>query len=240
MADAAVTHSNPLRFRRVLTLWDLLFYGIVIIQPTAPLPLFGVVDTVAKGHVATTILIGMVAMMLTAVSYGRMARVYPQAGSAYTYVGREINSHLGFLTGWCIAMDYVLNPTIATIWCSKAAMNIIPLPFAVWVVFFACLFTFMNLLGIRVAARTNIILTTGMSLVIVAFFITAVRYVVLQFGVGGLFSTLPFYDPETFSWPLVTTGTSIAVLTYMGFDSISTLSEDVVNPRRCWQPFCFA
>lgn len=220
------------QIRRVLTLRDLLLYGIIVIQPTAPLPAFGVVDTVAKGHVATTILIGMFAMVLTAVSYGRMANAHPTAGSAYAYVGRELSPHLGFLTGWSIVLDYLLSPTIGTIWCSKAAMNIAPLPYFVWVLFFALLFTLINLRGIRATARANLVLTIGMSAVLVAFFVTAVGYLTQHFGWASLLSTQPFYDPNTFSWPLVSTGTSIAVLTYMGFDSISTLSEDVENPRR--------
>lgn len=231
----SATPSSPAaapRLRRVLTLWDLVLYGIILIQPTAPMPLFGVVASVAKGHVVTTILIGMVAMMLTAVSYGRMARAYPSAGSAYTFVGREINPHLGFMTGWSMAMDYMLNPIICTIWCSKAAQNILPLPYIVWAMFFAVLFTGLNLRGIRATARTNTILAGGMSLVIVAFFITAIRYIVGSQGAGGLFSLQPFYDPATFSVPLVSTGTSIAVLTYIGFDGITTLAEDVKNPRR--------
>ena len=218
--------------RRVLSLKHLLLYGIVVIQPTAPLPSFGIVATVAQGHVATTILIGMFAMVLTAVSYGRMAVAYPRAGSAYTFVGGELHPNLGFLTGWSITLDYLLGPTIGTIWCSKAAMNALPLPFPVWVIFFASVFTWLNLRGIRTNARANAILTIGMSAVLVAFFITAVGYIVRLSGFAGLFSTQPFYDPATFSWPLLSTGTSIAVLTYMGFDSISTLSEDVENPKR--------
>ena len=96
------------------------------------MPVFGVVMQEARGHAVTTILIAMVAMLFTAVSYGRMARAYPSAGSAYTYVGREIHSGLGFVTGWSMAMDYMLNPLICTIWCSKAAMNIVPqLPYPV-------------------------------------------------------------------------------------------------------------
>ncbi|MCX6608985.1 MAG: APC family permease [Acidobacteria bacterium] len=218
--------------QRVLSLRDLLLYGIIVIQPTAPLGSFGVVAVVAHGHVSTTILIGMFAMVLTAVSYGRMANAHPHAGSAYTYVSRELNPHLGFLTGWSIALDYLLNPTIGTIWCAKAAMNLAPLPYVVWVVFFAALFTWLNLRGLKATARMNLFLTLGMSVVLVAFFITAIGYLMREAGLAGLFSTKPFYDPATFSWPLVSTGTSIAVLTYMGFDSISTLSEEVDNPRR--------
>ena len=86
--------ANGPGLRRALTLWDLVFYGIIIIQPTAPMPLFGVVSMEARGHVVTAILIAMVAMVFTAISYGRMARAYPSAGSAFTYVGREMSTDL--------------------------------------------------------------------------------------------------------------------------------------------------
>src|SRR5581483_12120973 len=104
--------AAPAKLRRTLKLWDLVFYGIVLIQPTAPMGIFGVVSEQARGHVVTTILIGMVAMLLTAFSYGWMARAYPSAGSAFTYVGQEIHPVLGYATSWSMVMDYVLNPLI--------------------------------------------------------------------------------------------------------------------------------
>jgi putrescine importer len=102
------------RLRRVLTLWDLIFYGIVLIMPIAPVPMFGVAQVLSQGHFVTTILIAMIAMMLTAVSYGRMATLYPAAGSAYTYVGRGLNPHLGFLARagpcfWITLIQPLLN-----------------------------------------------------------------------------------------------------------------------------------
>jgi putrescine importer len=225
----AQTTAAP-KLRRALGLWDLVFYGIVLIQPTAPMPLFGVVSQEARGHVATTVLIGMCAMLFTAMSYGRMARAYPSAGSAYTYVGRELHPSLGFLTGWGMAMDYMLNPIICTIWCSKAALNVFPeVPYAFWAVFFAGLFTAMNLRGIRATARTNEVLVGLMFLVVAYFFLAAIRYV---FHLPEVSFRKPFYDPETFSLGAVSTGASIAVLTYIGFDGISTLSEEARNPRR--------
>ena len=227
----AVAVGAP-RLRRALTLWDLIFYGIVLIQPVAPMGIFGVVSLEARGHVVTTILIGMGAMLLTAVSYGRMARVYPSAGSAFTYVGREVNVGLGYATGWSMVMDYVLNPIICTIWCSKAAMNIVPgIPYPAWVTLFACLFTALNLRGVKASARTNEILAVAMFIVLVLFLVSGVRYLLgLDLGRDALLT--PFYNPDTFSLPVVLTGASIASLTYIGFDGISTLSEEVENPRR--------
>ena len=221
------------KLKRALSLWDLAFIGIIIIQPTAPMPVFGVVSQEARGHVVTTILVAMVAMLFTAISYGRMARAYPSAGSAFTYVGREINPVLGYATGWSMAMDYMMNPIICTIWCSKAAMNIIPeIPFAVWAVSFALLFTVLNLRGIRASARMNEGLATAMGVVILIFFGAVIRYLLKSPPSGAVAFIRPFYDPRTFSPSLVLTGTSIAALTYIGFDGISTLSEEVENPRR--------
>ncbi len=225
-------HPPPGQLKRTLTLWDLIFYGLIVVQPTAPMPLFGVVSQVAKGHVVTTILIGMVAMMLTAVSYGRMARVYPSAGSAYAYVRGEFGSIAGYLVGWGILLDYLLNPIICTIWCSRAAINIIPLPYPVWAILFALGFTWLNLRGVESSAAINRWLAIAMSVVVAIMLCSMTRYL---FGLGPQhlgFFTKPFYDPATFSTSAVFTGTSIAALTYIGFDSISTLSEEAIDSKR--------
>lgn len=98
--------GTTVKLRRALTLWDLILYGVVVIQPTAPMPAFGMVSEKAHGHVVTAILIAMFALLFTAISYGRMARAYPSAGSAFTYVGQEIHPALGYVTGWGMVMDY--------------------------------------------------------------------------------------------------------------------------------------
>ncbi len=219
--------------KRALHLPALILYGIILIQPTAPMPLFGAAATLAKGHVVTTILIGMFAMLFTAISYGRMANVYPNAGSAYTYVSREIHPGMGYFIGWGMIFDYVMNPIICVIWVSKAAMNFVPeIPFGVYAVAFSILFTLMNLRGIEASARTNTVIATGLGVVIVLFLISAVRYLMIQPPQGFSEWTRPFYDPQTFSFSAISTGASLAVLTYIGFDGISTLSEEVHNPRK--------
>ena len=195
--------------------------------------IYGVVSNVAGGHVVTTILIAMVAMLFTAVSYGRMARVYPSAGSAYTYVGRELHPALGYIVGWSMLLDYLLNPLICVIWCSAAARNILPqVPYAAWAVAFALVFTALNLRGVRTSGRVNGLLALGMSLVVAVFLAYAIRYLAFVARPIGGDWLLPFYNPETFSASRVFRGTSVAVLTYIGFDGISTMSEEVENPRR--------
>src|ERR1700735_3803605 len=170
MAEAGTLQppGNAPHLKRSLKLWHLIVYGIIIIQPTAPMGIYGVVSNVAGGHVVTTILIAMVAMLFTAFSYGRMARVYPSAGSAYTYVDKEINPVLGYVVGWSMLMDYLLNPIICAIWCSAAAQNVLPsVPYAAWAVAFVLLFTLLNLRGVKASGRMNALLALGMSIVVV-------------------------------------------------------------------------
>ena len=230
MAEAVATEAP--RLRRALGLWDLVLYGIIVIQPVAPMSVYGVLMVRGHGHAVTTILIAMIAMLFTAISYGRMARAYPSAGSAFTYVGQEIHPSLGFVTGWSMAMDYMLNPLICIIWCSKAAMNFAPgIPYWAWTIFFFVLFTALNLRGVRASARTNAVLAAAMGVVIAIFFIVAARFIFGAAHPEGYF-TRPFYDPATFDLKIVLGGTSLAVLTYIGFDGISTLSEEAENPRK--------
>ena len=100
LADAtANTASGTPRLRRVLSLWDLVLYGVVAVTPSAPVTVFGLVSVRARGHTVDTILFAMLAMVLTAISYGRMAALYPAAGSAYTYVGRDSTRIWGFWPG---------------------------------------------------------------------------------------------------------------------------------------------
>ena len=156
------------RLKRVLTVKDLIFYGIILITPIAPLSVFGLSSKMSQGHVSTTIVIAMVAMMLTAFSYGRMAALYPSAGSAYTFVSRGLGPHLGFLAGWAMFLDYLVIPVVNTVIGTQALAEMVPVvPYTVWVILFVALITILNLRGIHTTARANIILLVVMTVVIV-------------------------------------------------------------------------
>jgi len=227
-----VTSSAP-RLRRTLTLWDLILYGVIVIQPVAPMSSFGALSDRGHGHVVTAILIAMVAMLFTGISYGRMARAYPSAGSAFTYVAQEFHPGVGYVTGWSMVMDYMLNPLICTVWCAQQAHEFAAaLPVWGWKIVFAAVFTWLNLRGIKTSARVNTGMAAVMSAVIVVVFIAAVRYIFGHPHNDPIFFTRPFYDPQTFTYGNLFGCTSTAVLTYIGFDGISTLSEEAENPRR--------
>jgi amino acid transporter len=231
---ASAQSGSPARLKKVLSLWDLIFYGMVLIQPTAGIPLFGVTQKLSNGYMVSTILVAMFAMMITAVSYGRMAAVYPSAGSAYTYVGRTLNPHLGFMVGWAMLLDYILQPLINVVWISAALHSryIPEIPFAVTALGATVFITALNLIGIRSSARANKLLLFAMCLVIALFFVLGIRFLYHHGQWAAIFSIAPFYTPSTFSMHRIWGATSFAALTYIGFDGITTLSEEVENPRR--------
>lgn len=233
METVSTAPSAP-QLKRVLSLWDLIFYGIVLIQPIAPVPLYGVAQKLSDGHFVTIILIALFAMLITAVSYGRMAALYPTAGSAYTYVGKGLNPHLGFLAGWAMILDYLLQPLINTVWISTALHErYVPMvPYIVWAAIIAGIMTLLNLAGVKASARSNKLLLAIMSVVVLLFVILAVRFLFGGQGWSGLFSMQPLYNPQTFNSHRILTATSFAALTYIGFDGVTTLAEDVENPKR--------
>jgi amino acid transporter len=234
METATAASSGVPRLRRTLTLWDLIFYGIVLIQPIAPVPLYGIAQKLSDGHFVTIILIVLVGMLITAVSYGRMGALYPQAGSAYTYVGKGLNPHLGFLAGWAMILDYLLQPLINTVWISTALHEryVQQVPFIVWALLIAGIMTVLNLIGVKASATANKVLLAVMSVVVVAFIVLALKYLYGGQGWAGLFSLQPLYDPKTFDLHKILKASSFAALTYIGFDGVTTLAEDVENPKR--------
>ena len=178
MGESSVPALAARPAKRLLSLWDLIFFGIVLIQPIAPVPLYGVAQQLSDGHFTLIILIAMVAIMITAVSYGRMAALFPSAGSAYTYVGKGLNPHLGFLAGWAMFLDYLLLPLINTVWISAAMHNVYTpkIPFVVWAAIIAGIITLLNLRGVRSSARANKILLAFMFTVVAFFIVLAVRF----------------------------------------------------------------
>jgi putrescine importer len=225
--------SPPPRLKRVLGLWDLIYYGIILISPIAAVPMFGEAQVLSRGHAVTTLLTSMVAMMATAVSFGRMATVYPSAGSVYTYTSRGFNPHIGFLLGWAMFLEYLFQPMQNSLYAALTIQRLLPhVPLALLSAASVGFMTLLCWMGIRTTARTNQILLAFMSLVMAVFLFEAFRYVLLHQHWQGLVSLQPLYDPRTFSVRAIAAGTALAATTYIGFDGVSILAEEVHNPRR--------
>ncbi len=220
-------------FKRVLSLRDLVLFGIAFVGPTAPYSMYGIATVKSQGHLPLVYLIAMVAMSFTAISYGRMARALPEAGSTYTYSAKAFNPTVGFFAGWGMILDYILIPLLSVVFVGLTAYKVVPeVPYVVWAVLAAAGITAINLRGIQFTNRANYLLNAIMGASLVWFCLVTVRALLDGTGAGTLFSVKPFYDPQTFSFEPVMAATSLAVLSYIGFDGVTTLSEDAKNPKR--------
>lgn len=217
---------------RGLSTTDLIIYGLVFMVPIAPWAIFGVVYNAAGGMVPLVYLIGLVAMIFTALSYAQMSRAFPVAGSVYSYVGRGIHPQLGFIAGWTILLDYLLIPTLLYVFAAESMGGIFPgVPRWAWIIVFLVVNTGVNYIGISFTAIVNRIFLAAEVLFIVIFVVMAI--VAISKGTGGAeLTTTPLFDAAKFSPGLVATALSIAVLSFLGFDGIATLSEESTGGRK--------
>ena len=217
--------------RRALSVWDLVIYGMVFMVPIAPFGVFGFVYKDAKGMVPLAYLVGLVGMFFTAMSYASMSRAFPVAGSVYSYVGRGLHEAAGFLAGWLILLDYILVPALLYVFSTVALRPLFPaVPDLVWLLSFVGFNAAVNLVGIRLTARVNFCML-GLQIATLAIFVAA-GLIALYRGQGaGSLTLRPIYDPAVFSLATVVGATSIAVLSFLGFDAISTLAEESLGDR---------
>jgi amino acid transporter len=220
-------------FKPVLSLWALVLFGLAFVGPTAPYTFFGVGSVKSHGHFALVYLIAMLAISFTAMSYGRMATAFPEAGSTYAYASRAIHPTIGYIAGWVMILDYLLMPMLCVIIAGVTSNKLVPaVPYSAWVMITAAMITGINLRGIEMTSRATIIFNGVLSISIVWFVVAAVRALLGGTGQGTLLSLKPFYDAPTFSLGAIMSATPIAVLSFLGFDGISTLAEDAKDPKR--------
>ena len=177
-------------------------------------------------------LIGLVAMIFTALAYAQMAKSIPLAGSVFSYVGRGINPTFGFFAGWAILLDYLLVPTLLYVFAAESMIGIFPGSARwIWALIFVAINTVVNLLGITSLKLLNRIFLAIEVVFVVIFVIIAV--IALNNGTipGAEFTTASVWDSSKVTGPLIASALSIAVLSFLGFDGISTLAEESTGGR---------
>ncbi|OWP50386.1 APC family permease [Pseudomonas nitroreducens] len=219
------------RLKRTLSLGSVVLFGIAYMTPIIVLGTFGILADVTRGVVPSAYLVASVAMLFTALSYGRMAAAFPVAGSAYTYVRKSISPKLGFLAGWAVLLDYLFLPM--AIWLIGAAYlhSAFPaVPQALWVLAFIGVTTAINVVGLRLAKNINGVLMLVQFLVLIAFVGLAIHYVMGDAS-RPLWTLEPFLKEGT-QLPLIMGGAAIACYSFLGFDAVSTLAEETHEPRK--------
>ncbi|GAF21816.1 amino acid permease [Bacillus sp. JCM 19047] len=224
--------EHETKLKRTLTLVPLLVIGLAYMDPLVVFDTYGIVAQLTEGHVATAYLFTIAALLLTAYSYGRMVQAFPKAGSAYTYAQKSIHPNVGFAAGWTLLLDYLFLPmvnfAIGMVYLQAAFPQI---PAFIWVVLLATVITTINILGIRLTANVTGLFVSFQILVAAIFIFFVIKGLVNGFGTGQLLSMMPFYS-TSLEMTTVFTGAAILCFSFLGFDAISTLSEETKNPKR--------
>jgi amino acid transporter len=226
-ATAQVTEG---RFKRVLGVPSLVLFGLVYMVPLTVFTTYGIVTELTGGRVPAAYVITLVAMIFTARSYARMSVAYPYAGSAYVYTQRSFGGAVGFLAGWALLLDYLFLPMINYLVLGLYLNDAFPqVPQWVWIVGAIALVTVLNIVGIVSVARANFVIIAVQTVFIVVF-------VAMAFAAAsgnGADLAAPFTGDGTVDGftPLFS-GAAILCLSFLGFDSVSTLSEEAKEPTR--------
>ncbi len=219
------------RLKRSLGVSSIVFLGLAYMSPFAVFDTFGVVSDVTNGHVPASYILITIAILFTALSYGKMANIYPDAGSAYTYTKRTMGGELGFLVGWSALLDYIflpmINALLAGIYLSASFPSV---PTWIWIIGLVVLITILNIAGIKVAVSANTLFVLFQLLVAIIFVILTIHSINTGDTGTGL-SWLPFYSKDM-NMNLLFSGASILALAFLGFDAVTTLSEETVEPEK--------
>ncbi|WP_206812492.1 APC family permease [Paradesulfitobacterium ferrireducens] len=240
--NAGNAHLEQLGYKqdlkRVLPLSSLIYYGLAYLVPLTIFTTYGLVNNMTHGMLSLTYLVATIAMTFTALSYGHMVKAYPVAGSVYTYVHRSISPHLGFLSGWTILIDYMLIPMLNYLVAALFIQEAIPgLPTWAWILIFIAIVTTVNYFGIRLTTWVNSGIIWIQIIFIVALLIFIFRYLAVGGGAGTFFDWSAFFNATEFNqpgmgWGIIFSGAAILALSFLGFDAVSTVSEEAINPEK--------
>ncbi|OCA88771.1 APC family permease [Pseudobacillus wudalianchiensis] len=218
--------------KRTLTLAPLVLFGLAYMTPMIAFGIYGVLAETTNGLVPTAYLIALIAMLFTAYSYGKMVKAYPVSGSAYTYTRKSIHPNIGFLVGWSVLLDYVFLPMviwlIGSVYLQAAFPNV---PVWIWIISFIIITTLINVVGIRTTSRVNLLMMIFQFFVIFLFIIFSITSLTSGAGLGTFFSASAFFNSDM-SLSLVLAGASVACYSFLGFDAVTTLSEETINPKK--------
>lgn len=221
--------QQPVRLKKTLSMWQVVVMGLAYLTPMAVFDTFAIVGDITEGRVATAYLLALGGILLTAFSYGHLVRKFPSAGSAYTYAQKVFNPYVGFMVGWSSLLDYMFMPMInillAKIYLTAMFPGVDP-----WIFIFGLVtvMTFLNLRGINLVANFNGLIVV-IQLAIITLFIGLMGWGIYQGeGAATLMSSRPFHF-ESASVVSLFTGATILCFSFLGFDGLSSLSEETPN-----------
>ncbi|WP_192456755.1 APC family permease [Musicola keenii] len=232
MSHESATVAHRTQLRKTLTLWPVVMMGLAYLQPMTIFDTFGIVSGLTDGHVATAYAFALIGILFTALSYGKLVRRFPSAGSAYTYAQKAINPAIGFMVGWSSLLDYLFMPMINILLAKIYFEALVPdVPSWIFVVMLVAFMTLSNLRGIKTVANFNSLIVVLQVAVMIAITGMVVYGVSHGEGAGTLASSRPFWSENAHVVPMIT-GATILCFSFLGFDGISSLSEETKDAGR--------
>jgi len=218
--------------KRALSLRDIVLYGMLFMVIIAPQSIYGEIQLASGGMTPLVYLVGAVAISFTALAYMQMSNRFPIAGSVYAYVQRGINPHFGFIAGWLILLDYLFVPALLYVMVAGWGVALIPqIPWFVWILIFVIFNTIVNIRGMEMTKGVDWVMFLMEIGILLVFVIVGLKFVLGGGGYGSL-SVAPFYQSGKVDANFIASATSIACLSFLGFDGMSTLAEETVRPEK--------
>lgn len=206
--------ENEVTLKRSLKLWQIVMMGLAYMTPMVVFDTFGIVSGITGGHVPTAYIVALVGMLFTAASYGKLVKVFPAAGSAYTYTQKAINPHLGFLVGWSSLLDYLFLPMVNALLTKIYLTALFPgVPTWIWVVLFVAIVTILNLRSVNVLANFNALFVLIQIAIMAVFIILVVKGLNDGEGTGEVFTLMPFVN-EGMDFSAIITGATILCFSF--------------------------
>lgn len=230
MTSSTEVKPQEAKLRRTLGPVTLTLFGLSYMAIGTIFTTYGIVNQITEGHLVLSYAVALLVMLFTAGSYAAMVRRYPVAGSAYTYAQQSFGGGVGFLTGWTLMLDYLFIPMINFLILGLYVGTQFP-SIPTWIFTLAALlavFVF-NVLGIALVGKINTWIVILSLAAVTVFGILAAKTAINDPNAPSLIE--PFI-PGGDSYSPIFTGAAVLALSFLGFDAVSTLSEEAKNPRR--------
>ena len=192
----------------------------------------GVVAASAMGLTPVVFMLTGLLFVTTAFSYAEATTMFPEAGGSSSFARHTFNELVSFFAGWALMLDYIITIAISAFFVPNYLAAFWPIlklwPYnSIGGILTIAFLVAINILGIKEAARLNIILAildlgTQVLLAIVGLFVfLSPKILFTQIHLG----TAP-------TWHQLIYGISIGTVAYTGIETISNMAEESSNPGR--------
>jgi APA family basic amino acid/polyamine antiporter len=249
--------SNHNSLKRHLTATNLTLLGVGCVIGAGIFVLTGTAAALHAGPaVALSFIISAFGCLLAGLCYAEFSSMIPVSGSAYTYGYATMGEFIAWIIGWDLILEYLFgSATVAVGWAGYVTSFLadfgIVIPPALcqspfvfdhtgWhasgaiinfpAIFIVALMTTLLVIGIKESAKFNNIIVLVKVTVILLF---------IGFGISHIHvaNWTPFVPANTghwgdFGWSGVLTAAAVVFFAYVGFDAVSTTSQEAINPKR--------